>query len=275
MSRLSEGRPKEINKCNSLPPQDGFHVREQVGNGCLAPLMQSDIPLPARDHGAIRVRHVLVVVDLFGEIRGAIVHHMRRRAPTRSWLMVATLVIMVALIVARVVVLLIMVIIMVLVVVVIVVVLATPSQLLPQRPASAIGGALPITVAPLLPVLVPVNKTTAVASAVGVPGRPHLQAPVARHRPVHLVQLVGGRRGLLHVGGPQVLLGVVVPTEGAALSLVIHHAQHQEQQQEEGATHRTPQDGAQVALGQGRQRRRGEDSALLIVVGSGGVGAGL
>ena len=91
----------------------------------------------------------------------------------------------------------------------------------------------------------------------------HLQFVWLQH-----VQLVV----LLHVGRAQVLLGVVVPAEGAPLTHEAHADQAQQQDQEEHATHHSAHDGAQVAVG-GRARRgggalrRGAELGLAMVGG--------
>lgn len=80
-------------------------------------------------------------------------------------------------------------------------------------------------------------------------------------------------RLLLHVGGSQVLFGVVVPSEGSALAHEAGPAKDQQQDQEENSTHHPADYGAQAAVGDRGPGGGGEQGFLpaQICVRSGGV----
>lgn len=66
-------------------------------------------------------------------------------------------------------------------------------------------------------------------------------AAFARFLPVHLLQLMWLQhvqlRFLLHVGGSQILFGVVVPSEGSPLVHIASPAKDQQEDQEENSSH--------------------------------------
>lgn len=94
--------------------------------------------------------------------------------------------------------------------------------------------------------------------------------------PVDLLQLVRLQHVdlglLLHVRGSQVLLGVVVASEGLALPHETDPAQDEQEDQEQNAAYGPSDDGPQAAVGQGGQRRGGEERAVPVHVGADGGG---
>lgn len=79
-----------------------------------------------------------------------------------------------------------------------------------------------------------------------------LLAAFARLVPVNLLQLMWLQhiqlRLLLHVGGSQVLLGVVVSSEGSALAHEAHPTEDQQEDQEQNSTHRPANYSTQAAV---------------------------
>lgn len=138
----------------------------------------------------------------------------------------------------------------------------------------------PVAVASVTPVgpFFPVLAIAGVVWANYVSPRLGLQllTALARVVPIDLLQLVGLyhiQLGLLlHVGGPQVLLGVVVPSEGPALAHEAGPAQDQQEDQEQDPAHRPAHNGAQAAVSQGGQGRGGEQGSALIGARAGAQG---
>lgn len=104
-----------------------------------------------------------------------------------------------------------------------------------------------------------------------------LLAAFAHFVPVNLLQLVWLQhvhlRLLLHIGGSQVLFGVVVSSEGSALAHETGPAKDQQQDQEENSTHCPAHYSTQAAVRDGGQGRGGEQGSLpaQVSVRSGGV----
>lgn len=90
--------------------------------------------------------------------------------------------------------------------------------------------------------------------------------------PVDLLQLVRLQHVylglLLHVRGSQVLFGVVVASEGPALPHETDPAQDEQEDQEQNAAYSPSDDGPQAAVGQGGQRRGGEERAVPVHIGA-------
>lgn len=183
----------------------------------LSLLLSSNIPLPAWDHRSVHVGHIVavctIVIAVFREIRGAVIYYGAvYRGPAGMHVLGVVMI--------RVVVSL----------------LEAPVVVPPVRP-----------VVPIL-ALRCVVRVNNVSTQFGF----QILAAFARFVTIDLLQLMWLQhiqlRLLLHVGGSQVLLGVVVPSEGSALAHKTSPTQDQQEDQEQNSTHCPTNYSTQVAV---------------------------
>lgn len=127
----------------------------------------------------------------------------------------------------------------------------------------------PVAIPPVSPVI-PIFSFRGVVRVNNVSSQFGFQilAAFARLVPVDLLQLVRLQhvqlRLLLHVGGSQVLFGVVVSSEGAALSHKAGPTEDQQENQEQDSTYSPTDYSAQAAVRQGGQGWRAERGFMLV-----------